>query len=325
MGRQGQKSVALIALLAFLWAAPGFGAALSAAQFTRGGLSKAKSVKSGEPAPRVIVPRPVRLREGRGRGLLVDVWINGTGPYLFAVDTGAGTTVIRSEAFHRAGLTSTAGSRIAIGGLSNTTSVSGQQTIIDDLALGDPGNLLPSHHRVIVMATLPGGIDGVLDPSEAYAPIGYVIDMPNRQLSAFDTTTSRLQSGNEPAGGTVVRWVRENDGKRPFVRLGDNRLALIDTGSGFGLAVTYDEIVSGSQRTRANSVRDLNGGAVQSRRVAPTTVTIGSLVLRNVPTDILVGAHEDAPVILGRDALAPFKLTFDPVSRLIEIAPSTQN
>jgi hypothetical protein len=50
-------------------------------------------------------------------------------------------------------------------------------------------------------------------------------------------------------------------------------------------------------------------------------VSIGSLVLEKVPTDILIGAHEGAPVIIGRDALYPFRLTFDPASRLIEIAP----
>jgi len=263
----------------------------------------------------------VRLQEGHGRGLLVDVWINGRGPFVFAVDTGAGTTLMRTVSFARTGLTATARTGITVGGLSKTSSVSARQTIIDNLAIGDPENILPSRHEVIVVDALPAGLDGILDPSEAYAPIGYVIDMPNQQMAAFDTTTSGLRSGDEPVGGAVVQWIREGKSKRPFVRLGDNRLALIDTGSGFGLAVTYDEIVSGSRKTRAV---DLGGGSVEARRVAPTTVTIGSLVLRNVPTDIVVGAHQAAPVILGRDALAPFRLTFDPVNRLIEIAPSNQ-
>ena len=106
------------------------------------------------------------------------------------------------------------------------------------------------------------------------------------------------------------------------MRLGDNRLALIDTGSGIGLGLTYDAIVSPNNRRSQNqTVRDLGGSSIQTRRVAPSTVSIGSLVLEKVPTDILVGAHQGAPVIIGRDALYPFRLTFDPVSRLIEIAP----
>jgi hypothetical protein len=37
-----------------------------------------------------------------------------------------------------------------------------------------------------------------------------------------------------------------------------------------------------------------------------------------VPTDILYGITDDAPVILGRDVLYPFKMTFNPQKRLIE-------
>jgi hypothetical protein len=45
------------------------------------------------------------------------------------------------------------------------------------------------------------------------------------------------------------------------------------------------------------------------------------MALRNVPTDLVYGAEMGAPIILGRDALRPFKLTFDPLNRLISISP----
>lgn len=48
------------------------------------------------------------------------------------------------------------------------------------------------------------------------------------------------------------------------------------------------------------------------------------MVLSNVPTDVLSGLAADAPVILGRDALRPFVLTFDPRERLIGIAPQAR-
>jgi hypothetical protein len=320
MERLGLQARALIALLAFSWAAPIFGAAHLTG---RGPVEAGFSVSALPSESRV--PHPVRLREGRGRGLLVATWINGTGPFVFAVDTGAGTTLIRSEIARRSGLTAINGRRIQIGGLSNKRGISGQQVIINDLALGESNNRLPADHQAFIVPNLPSGIDGILDPTEAYEPFGYVIDMPNRQLVAFDTSLNRLKVGNEPAGGAVVRWVRESGGKRPFVRLGDNRLALIDTGSGFGLAIAQDFRMSGRNHKTRDTVRDLGGGAIESRRIEPTTVTIGSLVLRRVPTDILIGAHEDVPVLLGRDALYPFRITFDPASRLIEIAPSTEN
>jgi hypothetical protein len=108
---------------------------------------------------------------------------------------------------------------------------------------------------------------------------------------------------------------------RPFVRLGDGRLALIDTGSGFGLAVSDGRVVSKNHNQQDQVIRDLAGGSISARRVDPVTVNIGALELKSVPTDFLFGAPAGTPVIIGRDALYPFRLTFDPTSRLIEIAP----
>lgn len=315
MERPGLKARALIAL-AFLWAAPLAGAAHSAVHmFAERGSFSQRAVRKATPAP-------VRLREGRGRGLLVDAWIDGSGPFVFAVDTGAGRTLIR-PGVAASGESSVRGPQIS--GISSNRAISTEEVIINNLAVGDRHNMLASRIRALIVSNLPPGIDGILDPTEAYAPFGYVIDMPKRQLLAFDTSTNRLNLGSEPAGGAVVRWLREPGGTRPFVRLGDNRLALIDTGSGFGLAVSQGSGASAGNRGKGKAVRDLGGGTVESKRVEPTTVTIGSLVLRRVPTDIVIGAHEGVPVLLGRDALYPFRITFDPASRLIELVPSADN
>ena len=72
---------------------------------------------------------------------------------------------------------------------------------------------------------------------------------------------------------------------------------------------------------RERTVRDIGGGRVSSRRVRPTTVAIGALTLRNIPTDLISGAEADAPVLLGLSALRPFRMRFDPVHYLIEIEP----
>jgi hypothetical protein len=96
--------------------------------------------------------------------------------------------------------------------------------------------------------------------------------------------------------------------------------ALLDTGSSLGLAIRD----SGSPDSRApvSAVRDVGGGQISARRVAATTVSIGSLTLRRIPTDMVSGAEADAPVLLGLTALRPFRLRFDPLHRLIEIAPA---
>jgi hypothetical protein len=260
---------------------------------------------------------PIRLRDERDRGLLANGWINGAGPFVFAIDTGAGVSLISRNVVERAGLRVTKSRRPLVGGLSTSPIFSDQEAHISGLALGRSNNDVPGNFNAAVVANLPGSIDGVLDPTEAFSPLGYTVDLPNHELRAFDT---RLRVTEVPKDGAVVRWVREAGSDRPFVRLGDGRLALIDTGSGLGLALNGG---SGSNHRRSdNSIHDLGGGIVQSQRVEPQVVSIGSLVLNRVPTDVLTGVAPGTPIILGRDALFPFSITFDPLSKLIAFEPA---
>ena len=129
------------------------------------------------------------------------------------------------------------------------------------------------------------------------------------------------------AESATVSWVRVGVENRPFVKLGDGRVALVDTGSGFGLGVNgRDAVIVGRNGTRQPvAVRDIGGGTIVSRRVEPTTISIGDLVLRRIPTDILLGIDRGAPLILGRDALYPFKISFDPGRRLIQFVAVPEN
>lgn len=298
------------ALAAMIWAAPDAGAA----HF----FGNRANVNATTPA---IGPAPARFRMERERGLLLTVWINGTGPYVFAVDTGAGMNVISQRAVTAAGLQTRTVPTTYVGGLSTAQSSSSREAVIDRLALADRSNVLPSKQRALVVSNLPTDLDGILDPTEAYAPFGYSIDLPNQQINSLAEGT--ISPGMTFRGeGTVVPWVRRGDDDRPFVRLGDGRIALVDTGSRFGLAVNgRDAVIVGRDGARrpADAVRDLGGGTVVSRRVNPTTISIGELELRSIPTDILFGVDKNAPVILGRDALEPFKISFDPKRRLIQI------
>jgi hypothetical protein len=260
---------------------------------------------------------PIRLRD-ESSGLLASGWINGAGPFVFAVDTGAGVSLIRRSVAESARLQVTKSRRPLVGGLSTSPISSDQETRVSGLALGRRDNHVPGSFPAAIVANLPGSIDGVLDPTEVFKPFGYSVDLPNRELQVFDTATYRLRLNDVPRDGAVVRWVREAGSERPFVRLGDGRLALIDTGSGFGLAL--NEV--GNHRGSGNTIHDLGGGTVQSRRVAPHNVSIGALVLNNVPTDVLTGVAPGTPIILGRRALFPFRITFDPASRLISFEPT---
>ena len=330
----GAVSALLIALVSIIWAAPlsgaahlyEWGAGAPSAASTQVRMKVAASVGQRErSAPETRLPRMARFSESSGRGLIVSAWVNGTGVYSFAVDTGAGGTIISERVARDARVSFQRGRATVMSGMSGAGSVAGREASLSSLAIGDENNRLPSQSNVIVTSGLPPDIDGVLDPTEAFWPLGYSIDMRRGELSAFDPRTAPLRAGDAPVGGAVVPWVFERGSRRPFVMLDGGRRALLDTGSEFGLAVSESAarsigITDPVGRDRGG-VRDISGGRITARRVAPATVRIGSLVLRSVPTDVLSGVVDGSPILLGRDALQPFFLSFDPIHRLILITP----
>jgi aspartyl protease len=313
---RAKLSVALSALAVTVWAVPNAGAARFIAP------SSARESRSVW-----AVPQSVRFRMEKERGILVRAWINGSGPYLFALDTGAGLNVITERVVAQASLPVTTVRPAVMGGLTTATIMSNREALISRMALGDRNNFLPPDKTALIVSYLPSDIDGILDPTEAYAPHGYSIDLPKQRIDALDISAGGLHDRQLSVDSAVVPWLQVGGSGRPFVRLGDGRLALIDTGSSFGLAVNerYAVIVS-NRRNRGDTAgtRDIAGGIVRSRRVSPSTITIGQLVLRGVPTDILFGVEDDAPLILGRDALYPFRISFDPRRRLIEFVTSSE-
>jgi Aspartyl protease len=280
--------------------------------------------KTEERIEGIPIAAPVRLRGSENRGLLADLWISGSGPYTFAIDTGAGVSLVSRDLVTRAKLQTRRSSVTLVGGLSSGSINSNQSTTVNQFALGARNNELRTSFTAAVVPSLPDGLDGILDPTEAFRPFGYSIDLPNRELRVVDFNSRGLQLSDVPSDGAVVKWIRKGNDHRPFVRLGDGRLALIDTGSNFGLAVSDGPVVGINPERQNRIVRDLGGGSISARRVSPVTVNIGSLVLQRVPTDVLFGAPSGTPVILGRDALYPFRLTFDPTTRLIQLAPVEQ-
>jgi predicted aspartyl protease len=278
------------------------------------------------PSAALELPRTARFREETGRGLLVSAWVNGAGPYTFAIDTGAGATLLSRRVAGEARVALSGRRPVMIGGLSGAGTVASYEASVRSLALGDSQNLLPARGLVLVMEGLAPGIDGVLDPVEAYGSLGFEIDMVRGELTAFDPRATPLRrASNLPQEGTIVSWLTDGQSRRPFVMLEGGRRALLDTGSGFGLALTEDAarslgIIPGRGKQRGD-VRDLAGGSIPAHRISPTTIRLGALVLRGIPTDLLFVARAGSPILLGRDALRPFRLSFDPLNRLIRIVP----
>ncbi|HYX26916.1 MAG TPA: aspartyl protease family protein [Pyrinomonadaceae bacterium] len=268
--------------------------------------------------PPAILPHTVSFREVHGRGLLTNVWINAAGPFTFAIDTGAGISVISPRVATQAAVAIQAGAGPSIAGLSGAV-VSAQSGTLGTIALGDSDNRLPTRTEVVVSTGLPRDLDGLLDPNDAFGSLGYSIDIPRHELSFFDPRETPLSTRSQPRDGAVVTWRQQGGSHRPLVMLSTGEEALLDTGSSLGFGI-HDPNAAPIY-SRSSAVHDV-GGSVSTRRVAPRTVSIGSLDLRNVPTDLITGASSDAPVLLGLNALRPFRLRFDPLHRLIEIAPS---
>lgn len=324
-------SVLLFIPAASTWAVPLKGAAHLSAQTTKNvSLRKLPerdaATEKREKQAGVRLPSLVRFREVGGRGLLLNVWVNGAGPYAFAIDTGAGATILSGRVAAEARVSVNGRRPLMIGGISSGGTVTGQEATVSSLAVGYEDNLLPSRGLVIITERLAPGVDGVLDPTEAYWPLGFEIDLPRGELTAFDPRSTPLRRNqNLQADGTIVPWLTDGQSRRPFVMLEGGRRALLDTGSGFGLAVTEDAAMSlgvmpGRGREHSD-IRDLAGGRIAAHRISPATIRLGALVLRGIPTDLLPDARAGSPVLLGRDALRPFRLTFDPVNRLIRIIP----
>jgi hypothetical protein len=312
-----KRLIVISAVAAIVWAVPNAGAAHL---FPRSVAARVCSVN--------LLPRPARFRLEKETGLLVRVWLDGSGPYIFAIDTGAGLNVITERVAGASRLRVQTVRSTIMGGLSSARISSNREAVIGQMAVGDLGNNLPTQKSALIVPSLAPGIDGILDPTDSYAPLGYSIDISNEVIEAVDPDSVDSLKRESAVEGAVVSWLRSGGSNRPFVRLGDGRLALLDTGSGFGLAVSErNAVIVGRNGGRVNTegVRDIGGGTIFSRRVSPTTISIGELVLRGIPTDILSKMDSEVPVILGRDALYPFKITFDPRRRLIEFVTSAEN
>ncbi len=268
--------------------------------------SKAKRIVA-----RAAPPAPVAWREDR-RGLRIPAWINGVGPFEFVVDTGAGITLLSPRAASQARVTDT-GRAIILQGTGRGAGAPQRLVAARTLAIGDAENRLPNVGRMVVAPALPADVDGVLDPTEAFGDLGYELDFPNQTLGPL--------SERRTLSGAPARWLPEAAGRRPFARINGREVALIDTGSSFGLAVPAAKAASlgieAAGRVPIRSARDVAGSSFQVARVAPTKVWLESLFLEQVPTDILYGADAATPLLLGRDALRPFHLRFDLRRRVI--------
>src|SRR6266446_8444300 len=123
----------VILVLATGTRAVSFGTALSAAR------KAANPIQKTKPERTPPVPDAVGFREVAGRGLLVRTWVNGAGPFSFAIDTGAGATLLSTRVVNEGQVQITSNRRTSIAGMSGVP-VSATAATISSLAIGDSEN-----------------------------------------------------------------------------------------------------------------------------------------------------------------------------------------
>jgi len=167
-------SITLGALVLIGWAVPNEGAA----HFVSRPVARPFAIEAPP------LPLPARFRLQKESGLLLRVWLNGSGPYIFAIDTGAGLNVVTERVAAEARLPFRTVPPTVMGGLTTATISSNSEAVINQMALGDRVNTLPSQKTAMIVSSLSPNIDGILDPTETYAPLGYSIDISNQRIEA---------------------------------------------------------------------------------------------------------------------------------------------
>jgi hypothetical protein len=256
---------------------------------------------------------PMQDMEGRP---VIDLKINGKGPYRFILDTGAVTTVISDELSRELSLTAPAGVQVAAAGGGPAPEI----VVIHDVRIGDAG-LEGMIAAVMPLGALLKGENaprGVL--SAANFP-GYLLtyDYPGKHISikkgALENADSKstFQYTDEQVLPTV-----------PVRIAGHDTQVHLDTGSPFGLTLPVKfatELPLASQPKEAGRVRTGGGEVPISIARLNGTIELGKykLELDEVRFSDARPGPGPASGNIGYDVLRHFVVTLDSKNRRIQL------
>ena len=256
---------------------------------------------------------PMQDMEGRP---VIDVKINGKGPYRFVLDTGASTTVVSEELSRELSLTPPAGVQVAAvgGGPAPTIVVIHDVHIRDALLEGMIAAVMP------LGALLKGenAPRGVL--SAANFP-GYLLtyDYPGKLISI---KKGALESADS---NSIFQYTEEQVLPTVPVRIaGHDRQVHLDTGSAFGLTLPVKfltELPLATQPKEAGRVRTGGGEFPVSIARLNGTIELGKYKLNLDEVRFSDARPGPGPVVgnIGYDVLRHFVVTLDSKNRRIQI------
>jgi hypothetical protein len=275
-------------------------------------------------APQVPVPSSIEVpRDGvtvamqeMGERPVVELRIDGKGPYRFVLDTGAVTTIVSEELSRELSLTAPAGMQVAAAGGGTPPAI----VVIHDVRLGDAA----LEDVIAALAPLGGLLKGENAPrgvlSAASFP-GYLLtyDYPGKRISikkgALDSADSRstFQYREDQVLPTV-----------PLRIAGHDTEVHLDTGSGFGLTLPVKflaELPLASQPKEAGKVRTVGGEFPVSIARVNGAIELGKYKLDTGDVRFSDARPGPGPATgnIGSDLLRHFVVTLDSKNRRIHL------
>ena len=271
------------------------------------------------PAPtRIQVPIdgvtvPMQDMEGRP---VIDLEVNGKGPYRFILDTGAATTVVSDELSHELSLTAPAGVQVAVVGGGPAPAI----VVIRDVRIGNVvlegmiAAVMPLD-RLLKGENAPRGV-----LSAASFP-GYLLtyDYPGKHISIKKGVLENADSKS------TFQYTEEQVLPTVPIRIaGHDTKVHLDTGSSFGLTLPVKfltELPLASQPKEAGRVRTAGGEFQVSIARLKGTIELGKykLDLDEVRFSDVRPGPGPATGNIGYDVLRHFVVTLDSKNRRIRL------
>jgi hypothetical protein len=274
--------------------------------------------------PRVPVPSSIEVpRDGvtvpmldMGGRPVVELKINGKGPYRFILDTGAVTTVVSDELSRELSLTPPAGVQVASGGGGTAPAI----VVIHDLRIGD------ATLEGLIAAAMPLG--GLLNGEDSPRGILSAASFPGCLLT-YDYPGKRIliKRGALEAADSRTIFQYNEDQVLPTVPVriaGHDTQVHLDTGSPFGLVLPVKflaELPLASQPREAGIVRTGGGEFPVSTARVDGTMELGKYKLDLGEVRFSNARPGPGPSIgnLGYEVLRHFVVALDSQNRRIKI------
>lgn len=274
----------------------------------------------------VTVPMTVH-----GEHLTINVGINGNGPVLFLLDSGAASTIIDCAYADELVLNRTGGMHaLGVGGAASVDKIEVDRLAIGDFSIDELNLFCMDLSKIDGMLGLDGTLKGIIG-YDLFARVIVKLDYAGGSLSLFDPAKFTYDGTGKPVQGELNNNLLCVDGIIDGDISGKLR---IDTGAGGGLHLHAGYFRNHDLMDRFQTGAEMEvhgaGGKVTIRKVAVSSVKLGDYDVPKPDATLNTGDEQsvldtmDAMATVGNQVLSQFVVYFDfPAKRLI-LEPSSK-